>query len=63
MTIRFGWPVLIAAFGFLVVAIANVAAAADASKSGNSSIVVADQDNTTVQSRVFSASENFDEPE
>ena len=63
MTVRFRWPVLIAALGFFVVAIANVTIAAETPRSGNAGVLVADQDTATGQTKTFSATENFGDPE
>ena len=63
MTVRFGWPILIAAFTFVVVAFANVAMAADSRVSSDLRIIATDQDDATVRSSVFSAGEDFADPE
>lgn len=63
MTVRFGLPILIAAFGFVVVAMANVAMAADSRTSSDLRMITTEQGDATVRSSVYSASEDFADPE
>ncbi|MCG8544348.1 MAG: hypothetical protein MJE12_09090 [Alphaproteobacteria bacterium] len=63
MTVRFGMPILIAALGFVVVVMANVAVAADSRTSSDLRIIATDQGDATVRRPVYSASEDFADPE
>ena len=63
MTTRFGWPILIAAFGFVIVALANAAMATQSQSTGNASVIAIGQNRGSGGTLVFSAGDGFTDPE